>query len=163
MKHLFTSLVLAAVLAMSWVPANAGRAEEFAKIKILDDIMVFVDVDGAGLDSETLRTFAIDAFKKSMRGMEVNNDAVVDNYPAEGYELTDVGYIIIKIMSMHTESGVNVYHLGFEFGVPPRQVYWDTAMMGVARNNLKLGKEVREDIEEVMNAFAKDFYSIREQ
>jgi hypothetical protein len=163
MRKFFVSLMLAAVLALAWSPARAGKAEEFADIKILDDVMVFVDVDGDGLSAEALRAYAIEAFKKDMRGMEVNNDAVVDNYPAEGYELANVGYIIMKIMSMRTEGGTNVYHLGFEFGIPPRQVYWDTATMGLAATTLDLKKEVLEDIDEVMAMFAKDFYAIRGQ
>jgi hypothetical protein len=161
MRNILVSLMIAAVLLAAWTPASAGRAEDFAAIKILDDVMVLVDVDGDLLDAGELRTHAIDAFTSAMGGMEVNNDAVVDNYPAAGYELANVGYIIIKIMSIRTEGGLNVYHLGFEFGIPPRLVYWDTATMGVGPTRVDLRKEVLEDIDEVMQAFAADFRSIR--
>ena len=150
-----------ALFMLSALPALADKAEEFKKIKILDDVMVFVDVDGDGLKVAEVRDYAIESFVKNMRGMLVNNDAVVDNYPAEGYELENVGYIIMKIMSMRTKSGVNVYHLGFEFGIPPREVYWDTAIMGVAPTTFDLKKEVLEDVDEVMKEFSAAFYKIR--
>lgn len=161
MRKIFIVLLTLALFLLSALPALADRAEEFRKIKILDDVMVFVDVDGDGLKVDEVRDYAIDSFVRHMRGMLVNNDAVVDNYPAEGYELENVGYIIMKIMGMRTRSGVNVYHLGFEFGIPPREVYWDTATMGVAPTSLKLKKEVLEDVDEVMQEFSNDFYKIR--
>ncbi|MEF2230846.1 MAG: hypothetical protein V3571_07950 [Pseudodesulfovibrio sp.] len=139
----------------------ADGPQKFKDIKMLDDVMVYVDVDGGGLKADEVRDYAIDSFVRHMRGMLVNNDAVVDNYPAEGYELKNVGYIIIKIMDIRTKSGVNVYHLGFEFGIPPREVYWDTATMGVAPTTRDLRKEVFEDVDEVMDKFAGDFYRIR--
>jgi len=142
-------------------PAMAGKTEDFKKIKILDDVMVFVDVEGDALDAVDVQKYAIEAFKKNMRGMEVNNDAVVNNYPAAGYELENVGYIIIKIMDIRTKSGMNVYHLNFEFGIPPREVYWDTATMGIAPTSLQLKKEAYEDVDEVMKEFADAFFKIR--
>lgn len=153
--------VTLALLLLSSLPALAGKAEEFKKIKILDDIMVFVDVDGDALKVDEVRDYAIDSFVRHMRGMLVNNDAVVDNYPAEGLELENVGYIIMKVMGMRTQSGVNVYHLGFEFGIPPREVYWDTATMGVAPTSMDLKKEILEDVDEVMKEFADAFYKTR--
>ena len=87
----------------------------------------------------------------------------MDNYPAEGYTVENVGYIMIKVMSIRTEGGLNAYHLNFEMGIPPRQVYWDTATMGVAPTTLDLKKEVHEDIGEVMQAFTKAFQKARAQ
>ena len=161
MRKVSVVLLALALFLLSALPAMAGMAEEFKKIKILDDVMVFVDVDGDGLKDQEVRDYAIDSFVRHMRGMLVNNDAVVDNYPAEGYELDNVGYIIMKIMSIRTKSGVNVYHLGFEFGIPPREVYWDTATMGVAPTSLSLKKEVLEDVDEVMQEFSDAFYKVR--
>ena len=161
MRKVSVVLLALALFILSALPAQADRAEEFKKIKILDDVMVFVDVDGDGLKVAEVRDYAIESFVKNMRGMLVNNDAVVDNYPAEGYELENVGYIIMKIMSMRTKSGVNIYHLGFEFGIPPREVYWDTAIMGVAPTTFDLKKEVLEDVDEVMKEFSTAFYKIR--
>ena len=156
-------LSLALLLALAWaIPALADdEAGKFKDIRILDDVMVFVDVEGGGLTAEDVRQYAIKSFVRHMRGMVVNNDAVVDNYPAEGYELRNVGYIIMKIMDIRTKAGLNVYHLGFEFGIPPREVYWDTATMGVAPTTRELKKEVLEDVDEVMEKFATDFYRIR--
>ncbi len=161
MRKSFIASMVLALFVLSAFPVMAGKAEEFKKIKILDDILVFVDVDDDALKADQLKGYAIDSFVRHMRGMLVNNDAVVDNYPAQGYELENVGYIIMKVMSIRTEAGLNVYHLGFEFGIPPREVYWDTATMGVAPTSLKLKKEVYEDVDEVMKEFADAFYGIR--
>ena len=161
MRKVSIVLLALALFLLSALPAMADKAEEFKKIKILDDILVFVDVDGDGLKAAEVRDYAIDSFVRHMRGMLVNNDAVVDNYPAEGLALENVGYVIMKVMGMRTQSGVNVYHLGFEFGIPPREVYWDTATMGVAPTSLKLKKEVLEDVDEVMQEFSDAFYKIR--
>jgi len=156
-------LPLILCLSLLWaLPAVAGEdAEKFREVKILDDVMVFVDLDGGGLKVDEVRDYAIDSFVKHMRGMLVNNDAVVDNYPAEGLKLENVGYIILKVMDIRTKSGLNVYHLNFEFGIPPRSVYWDTATMGVAPTTHDLKKEVLEDVDEVMQKFSDDFYRIR--
>jgi len=161
MKKVLVLILFVAVFVAAYSPAQAGKADEFKQIKILDDIMVFVDVEDDALDAVELKAHAIKAFKSNMRGMEVNNDAVVDNYPAEGYTLEDVGYILLKVMSIRSSGGVNIYHLNFEFGIPPRQVYWDTAMMGVAPTSLDMKKEVSEDIDEVMKEFADAFFMIR--
>jgi len=161
MRKVSIVLLALALFLLSALPAMADKADEFKKIKILDDVMVFVDVDGDGLKVDEVRDYAIDSFVKHMRGMLVNNDAVVDNYPAEGYELENVGYVIMKIMGMRTKAGINVYHLGFEFGIPPREVYWDTATMGVAPTTFDLKKEVLEDVDEVMKEFSDAFYKIR--
>jgi len=160
MKKVF---VLAIMLAMFMVAGSALASEQtdkFKKIKILDNIMVFTDVEDM-IDAREVKANAIKAFDKYMRGMKVNDDAYVDNYPAEGYDLENVGYIIIKLMSIRTEGGVNAYHLDFEFGIPPRLVYWDTAMMGIAPTTFDFKKEVLEDVDEVMQEFAKAFYEIR--
>ncbi|MUM76844.1 hypothetical protein GKC30_04265 [Pseudodesulfovibrio sp. F-1] len=161
MRRTLTVTILAILLAATAVPARADMGAKFAAIRILDDITVLVDVAGGGLEPAELRSYAVNAFVRNMRGMVVNDGAVVENYPAAGYEPANVGYIIMKIMSMHTESGLNVYHLDFEFGIPPRQVYWDTATMGVAPTHLDLRKEVLEDIDEVMETFAAAFYTAR--
>ncbi len=161
MKRIVLFIVLLIGVILIHSPVMAGKTEEFRKIKILDDVMVFVDVEGKALDAVDIQQYAIAAFKKNMRGMEVNNDAVVDNYPAEGYELANVGYIIIKIMDIRTQGGVNAYHVGFEFGIPPREVYWDTATMGIAPTSHDLKKEVYEDVDEVMKEFADAFFKIR--
>ncbi|MDD3311479.1 hypothetical protein [Pseudodesulfovibrio sp.] len=158
---LILSLVLALALLRTLPAAAAEDADKFRQIKILDDVMVFVDLDGGGLKAEEVRGYAIDSFVKHMRGMLVNNDAVVDNYPAEGLKLENVGYIIMKVMDIRTKAGLNVYHLNFEFGIPPRSVYWDTATMGVAPTTHDLKKEVLEDVDEVMRKFSDDFYRIR--
>lgn len=154
-------LVLFTAILLVGSPALADKGDLFRQIRILDDIMVFVDIEGDAFDVATIKAHALSAFKENMRGMEVNNDAYVGNYPAQGYELENVGYIIIKIMSIRTEAGLNVYHYNFEFGIPPRQVYWDTATMGVAPTSLELKKEVSEDIDDVMKVFAAEFYAIR--
>ncbi|MFH1915321.1 MAG: hypothetical protein ABIK45_13730 [Pseudomonadota bacterium] len=161
MRRILVLLTLAALLAATAVPARADMGEKFAAIRILDDITVLVDVEGGGLEPADLRAHAIDAFLKNMRGMKVNDDAVVNNYPAAGFELTNVGYIIMKIMSIRSESGLNIYHLDFEFGIPPRQVYWDTATMGIGPTHLDMRKEVLEDIDEVMQTFATAFFAAR--
>ncbi|WP_419784808.1 hypothetical protein [Pseudodesulfovibrio sp.] len=162
MRNKVILLCMLAVFVLFTSPAAADdNAEKFRKVSILDDIMVFVDVDGGGLSVDEVRNYAIDSFTKRMRGMLVNNDAVVDNYPAEGLKLENVGYIIMKVMSLRTRSGVNAYHLNFEFGIPPRTVYWDTATMGVAPTSHDLKKEVLDDVDEVMQKFADDFYRIR--
>jgi len=160
-KTIFIPLTLLLALSLAFPALAADGPRKFKDIKILDDVLVYVDVDGGGLKADEIRQYAIDSFVRHMRGMLVNNDAVVDNYPAEGYELKNVGYIIMKIMDIKTKSGMNVYHLGFEFGVPPRQVYWDTATMGVAPTTRELQKEVLDDVDEVMEKFAADFYRIR--
>jgi hypothetical protein len=160
MKKVF---VMAIMLVMFMVVGSAFASEQtdkFRKIEILDNIMVFTDVDGM-MDADEVKASAVKAFDTYMRGMKVNDDAYVNNYPAEGYELENVGYIIIKLMSIRTEAGVNAYHLDFEFGIPPRLVYWDTAMMGIAPTSFDFKKEVLEDVDEVMQEFAKAFYDIR--
>lgn len=155
---LFTALLLAGTS-----PAQANQFEAFKDIKLFDNILVYVDVDGKGLDPFELREEAVEAFKKDLPGMELNDDAWVENYPAEGYTVENVGYIIIKVMSIRTEGGLNVYHLNFECGIPPRLVYWDTATMGVAPTTFDLKKEVKEDIYEVMKAFSEAFFKARAQ
>ncbi|WP_285905494.1 hypothetical protein [Pseudodesulfovibrio pelocollis] len=161
MRRILVLLILAAVLVATTVPARADMGKKFAAIRILDNITVLVDVEGGDIDPAELRAHAIDAFTRNMRGMEINDDAVVDNYPAAGFELVNVGYIIMKIMSIRSESGLNIYHLDFEFGIPPRQVYWDTATMGIGPTHLDLRKEVLEDIDEVMQTFAAAFFAAR--
>ncbi len=163
MKKTLGLLLFAAILLMATTPAQANKFEAFKDIKIFDNILVYVDVDGDGLDPFNLREQAVAAFKKDLPSMVLNDDAWVNNYPAEGYTVENVGYIMIKVMSIRTEGGLNAYHLNFEMGIPPRQVYWDTATMGVAPTTLDLKKEVHEDIGEVMQAFTKAFQKARAQ
>lgn len=160
MKKILSFFLVLAIMLLSSLPALAGKAEEFRKIKVLDDIMVFMDVDGGTLKADEVKAYAAESFARYMRGMQVKK-GVGENYRAEGYTLDNLGYIIMKVMSIHTRSGVNVYHLGFEFGVPPRDVYWDTATMGIAPTRMSLKKEVLEDVDEVMKNFADAFYGIR--
>lgn len=161
MKKTLALLLLATIVCIA-VPAQANQFAKFKDIKIFDDILVFVDVDGEGIDKATIRDYAIEAFKKDIPEMELNDDAWVENYPAEGYTIENVGYIMIKLMSIRTKSGMNVYHLNFDTGIPPREVYWDTATMGVAPTTFDLNKEVKEDIGEVMKAFADTFHQARQ-
>ncbi|QJB54948.1 hypothetical protein [Pseudodesulfovibrio sp. zrk46] len=157
-----TVFLIATVLMLAVVSqASAATPEQFKPIRIVDNILAFVDIEGDAFTAEEVREKALEAFAKNMRGMEVNDGAYVNNYPAAGYKLENVGYIIIKVMSMRTEAGLNVYHYHFEFGIPPRQVYWDTATMGVAPTSRALKKEVFEDVDEVMQAFAKEFFKLR--
>lgn len=154
-------LFACALVLMTAVAGFADdRAKQFKDIKIVDDILVFTDVDGM-VSSREVREWALASFAKHMRGMKLNDDAYVNNYPAEGYTHANVGYIIIKMMSIRTEGGVNAYHVGFEFGIPPRSVYWDTAMMGIAPTTFDFKKEMKEDVDEIMVEFANDFYKIR--
>jgi len=157
-KTLLLALMLVVFMAVG--AAASDQADKFNKIKIVDDILVFTDVDDM-IDAREVKALAIKSFEEHMRGMKVNDNAYVDNYPSEGYELDNVGYIIMKIMSIRTKGGVNAYHIGFEFGIPPRSVYWDTAMMGIAPTEFDFKKEVSEDVDEVMQDFAKAFYKIR--
>lgn len=161
MQKIFGCFLVVALLLASGLPAQAVTPEQYKDIRIVDNILVYVDIDGDSFDAAAVKDKAMAAFAENMRGMEVNDHAYVDNYPAAGYNLENVGYIIIKVMSMRTESGVNVYHYNFEFGIPPRSVYWDTATMGVAPTSRALKKEVFEDIDEVMKTFAADFYKQR--
>lgn len=156
-------IFLAVTLFLSATPCWADQFVAFKDIKIFDNILVFVDVDGEGLTPAELKVEAVQAFKKFVPEMELNDDAWVENYPAEGYTVENVGYIIIKVMSIRTESGMNVYHLNFETGIPPRLVYWDTATMGVAPTTFQLKKEISQDINEVMELFAKAFHKARGQ
>ncbi len=163
MKKALGLLLISAVMLLATSPAQARSFDAFKDIKIFDNILVYVDVDGDGLDPFELREQAVEAFKEDITGMILNDDAWVDNYPAEGYTVENVGYIMIKVMSIRTEGGLNVYHLNFEFGIPPRQVYWDTATMGVAPTGLDFKKEVKEDIDEVMKTFSEAFFKARGQ
>lgn len=157
-KIVLLACALVLVLAVSGFAED--RSTQFKEIRIVDDIMVFTDIDDM-MSSQDIRAYAHKAFDKYMRGMKVNDDAYVNNYPAEGYRLENVGYIIMKVMSIRTEGGVNAYHLGFEFGIPPRSVYWDTAVMGIAPTTFAFKKELKEDVDEVMQEFAKAFYELR--
>jgi len=159
-KLLGLILTLIFVLAVG-LPAQAATPEQFKPIQIVDNILAYVDIEGDAFDATDVKNKALAAFAENMRGIKVNDSAYVDNYPSAGYELENVGYIIIKVMSIRTEAGLNVYHYHFEFGIPPRSVYWDTATMGVAPTSRALKKEVFEDIDEVMKKFATDFYKIR--
>ncbi|MGL1863929.1 MAG: hypothetical protein OCC46_15505 [Pseudodesulfovibrio sp.] len=163
MRKLIVSSLFLAVLLVATSPAMADQAEKFKRVKIFDDIIVFVDVDDDTIDALEIKGRAISAFKANMGSMAINNDAYIENYPTQGYEIDNVGYLMIKVMSIRTQGGVNVYHLDFEFGVPPRQVYWDTAMMGVAATGLDLRKEVYEDVDTAMATFATAFKKIRGQ
>lgn len=162
MKKVFVLVLVLTIFTAVGIASASDRSDNFREIRILDDIMVYVDADGMIKDSE-VKAYALAAFEKYMRGMKTNDDAYVDNYPAKGYKHENVGYIIIKIMSIRTEGGVNAYHLDFEFGIPPRRVYWDTAMMGIAPTTFDFKKELLEDVDEVMQMFAKAFYEIRGQ
>lgn len=141
--------------------AMASEPDDFRQIKIFDSVRVFVDADGGTLDVVKLQEEAEKSFKEFMRGMPLNDDAFVNNYPKLGMNVKDVGIINIKVMTIKTKSGMNVYHLDFEFGVPPRQIYWDTAEMGIAPTAFDLDKAIRSDIGECMERFASDFHSIR--
>ena len=160
MRKVFVLVVMLVMFIAAQSAFASEKTEKFKKIRILDNIMVFVDADDM-IDAKDVQASAIAAFEKYMRGMKVNDNAYVDNYPAEGYEIENVGYIIMKVMSIRTEGGVNAYHLGFEFAIPPRQVYWDTAMMGIAPTRFDFKKELLEDVDEIMQEFAKAFYEIR--
>lgn len=154
---LFIALILVAA------PAMADMAEEFKPIKIVDSIQFYEDIDGDVLNPTDLKAEGTKAFIANMRNMELNDDAWVNNYPAAGYKIENVGYMLFKLMDIKTASGMNVYHLHFEFGVPPRQVYWDTATMGIAPTTAEMKKEVNEDINEIMKSFADAFYKARGQ
>jgi len=160
MKRTFAFAMLLVLLLTG--SAFASDSGDFKKIKIFDDIIVFTDVDDM-LPQGVVREEAIRLFGKYMGDMVLNDNAYVDNYPAEGYTIENVGYIMIKVMSIRTKGGVNAYHVDFEFGVPPRQVYWDTAVMGVAPTTFDFKKELFEDLDEVMQKFATAFNEKRSQ
>ena len=57
---------------MATTPAQANKFEAFKDIKIFDNILVYVDVDGDGLDPFNLREQAVAAFKKDLPSMVLN-------------------------------------------------------------------------------------------
>jgi len=154
-RFLVVVFVLAMVLGATVAQAS-DDVEKYRKIKIVDSIQVFVDANDM-VKADDVKVYATEFFQKYMGDMRLNDDAWVDNYPAAGYEIENVGYIIIKVMNIRTVGGVNAYHLNFEFGVPPRQVYWDTAMMGIAPNTFDFKKELKEDVEAIIKKFADAF------
>lgn len=158
MKKVLVAILLVMLMAVTASASELG--DRFKKIQIVDDIIIFTDVDDM-IQAPEVKAHALKAFNNHMRGMIVNDNAYVDNYPAEGYTLENVGYIIMKVMSIRTKGGVNAYHVGFEFGIPPRQVYWDTATMGIAPTTFDFKKELFEDIDEIMESFATAFYKER--
>jgi len=154
-RFLVVVFVLAMVLGATVAQAS-DDVEKYRKIKIVDSIQVFVDANDM-VKADDVKVYATEFFQKYMGDMRLNDDAWVDNYPAAGYEIENVGYIIIKVMNIRTVGGLNAYHLNFEFGVPPRQVYWDTAMMGIAPNTFDFKKELKEDVEAIIKKFADAF------
>lgn len=162
MKKVIVLVILLVMIVVARTASASEMANEFKQIKILDSIMVFVDADDM-ISPDEVKASATAAFDKYMRGMKINDEAYVDNYPAEGYTLENVGFILMKIMSIRTGGGVNAYHVDFEFAIPPRQVYWDTAMMGIAPTTFDFKAELLADVDEIMQEFAKTFYEKRSE
>nr|WP_321514031.1 hypothetical protein [uncultured Pseudodesulfovibrio sp.] len=154
-RFLVVIFVLAMVLGTTVAQAS-DDTEKYKKIKIFDSIQVFVDANDM-VKADEVKAYAQEYFQAFMGDMRLNDGAWVDNYPAAGYEIENVGYIIIKVMNIRTVGGVNAYHLNFEFGVPPRQLYWETAMMGIAPNTFDFKKELKEDVEAIIEKFADAF------
>nr|WP_321257786.1 hypothetical protein [uncultured Pseudodesulfovibrio sp.] len=156
MKRFLSMVIVLAMVLGATVAQASDDVDKYKKIKIVDSIRVYVDADDM-VKADEVQAYARKYFQAFMGDMRLNDEAWVDNYPAAGYEIENVGYIILKVMNIRTVGGVNAYHLNFEFGVPPRQVYWETAMMGIAPNTFDFKKELQEDVEAIIKKFADAF------